>query len=293
MGSTPRDKLTQIPLPTRSSEAGAECFGRIVLTYLRQDEEMPATFFILGSALHAAIEQTILEDLYINEAEDRMKDYIVEQMPPKGVQILTSSKRKPDEMFEDGERMLANWFRFVHPDSPKRHPVYEGWNWPPKVEEQFYRDDLGTRYPVWGAVDAVFDREDVGDGGPLDMLVDWKSGVKRPASSFQLDFYRFGMQVPYAAAHYHMLDRVRPSSVVVEAGKYDGLAVRSAISKAERAKDAVLRGQMPVFNPDWYCGYCPVQHLCPEGGDFRNSIDNQKELDKLVAEAVPLERLEL
>lgn len=295
MGSTPRERLTQIPLPTRSTEAGTECFGRIVLSYLREDEQADASFFILGDMLHQAIELTIINDWDWDRAWEWLEAGI--RICLDGVRLsenpkLDSSQRSFDTMLSDARRMLKNWFTQVHPDSEKRHPVYDDWQWPPLVEQPFYRTDLGTRYPVWGSVDAVFQQPMVPKtiklGQPDYLIVDWKSGVKRPQDDFQLNFYRFGMGAREAKAHYHMLDRVQKRAVVVEAGKYDEREIRQAISVAERRKDAVLKGTLPKFEPDWYCSWCPVQHICPEGGDYRDRKQNLKDLRKAVKQAEPL-----
>lgn len=295
MGATPREHVGQIPLPTRNSEAGAECFGRVVLSYLREDDAKPATFFILGDVLHRVIEDTILQDLTEEQTQDAavlLLDYELGGLGP--ADVLQSSQRGLDTIYGDAERMIRNWFRFVHPDGDKRHPIYERYQWPPTVEHEFYREDLAT-YPVWGSVDAIFEAKveeainyDTGNGL---LVIDWKSGVKRPGSNFQLDYYRFGLQWPEAEAAYHMLDRVQERSIIVPAANPDFTAVKRAIAQAEGQKEAVLDGEMPEFRPDWYCNFCPVQHICPAGGDFRNSVENEAALKACIAEAVPLKYL--
>lgn len=300
MGQTPRQRLTQIPLPTRSSEASSECFGRVVLSYLREDDQADASFFILGNILHRIIEDTINNDWDLDGAKSEMVDWIEQAHSDIGsgeYVKIESSQRGFDSMYDDADRMITNWFNHVHPDGEKRHPVYDEYTWPPQTELEFYRTDLGTRYPVWGSIDAVFHGKDKlqweqGRGANV-MIVDWKSGVKRPDSDMQLNFYRFGTGWVDAPAHYHMLDRVQKRSIVVEADPYqDSAEVKRAISLTERRKDAILRGYFPKFTPGWYCGYCPVQHVCPADGDVRNRDGNRRQLEKLLKKAEPMKEIE-
>lgn len=291
MGSTPRERTTQIPLPTRSTEAGTDCYGRIVLSYLRSEDERPASFFILGDVLHRAIEYAINEDADLADTLGFVDATITQELKRVGdTPIVEGSGRNVASMLDDGERMITNWFSFVHPASKHRHPFYDKYQWPPTTEVTFYNDSLGTRFPVWGSIDAVFEAKaeeainyDTGSGLAI---VDWKSGVKRPGSQFQLDYYRFGADKQEAVAAYHMLDRVRTKSIVLEADPFPGeTAIRESISVAERAKQATIAGQMPKFSPSWQCGYCTVQHVCPADGDPRNRSKNEKQLIRILSKA--------
>lgn len=290
MGSTPRDRLTQIPLPTRSTEVSTECFGRIVLSYLREDEQAEASFFILGDLLHRGIEYAITEDVDLAYMAISWIDQELEKIDDSGNPKIESSRRGFDTLFDDYQRMIKNWFNHVHPDGEKRHPIYSDYEWPPHTEVKFYRDDRSTKYPVWGSVDALFEGKDLMKTGH--MIVDWKSGIDKIKSDFQLQFYRFGMRLPHASAHFNRLDKVRKPSIVQEAGKYPGDdVIRAKISLTEGRKDATLKGYMPKFTPDWYCGYCPVQHLCPADGDPRNRDRNRKDLERLLQKAEAMETI--
>lgn len=292
MGRTPRQRLTQLPMPTRSTEISSECFGSVVLSYLREDEQKPASFFILGDALHQGIEWAIKQDAATPGIVVKyVHDLIVALSPPAGTDVLETSERNMESIFDDARRMIFNWFTFVHPDSDKRHPVYDEYVWPPAgLEVPFHLSAraAGTKHPVWGKIDTILKAK---KGTGL-RIVDWKSGVKRPGSDFQLNFYRFGADVPKAEANYHMLDRVRRPSIVVEAEDYPGdTHVREQIRDLERQKERVIAGGMPAFRPDWYCDYCPVQHLCPADGDFRKRKQNGKDLKALLKAVEPMEEI--
>lgn len=294
MGKTPRENLTQLPMPTRSTEASTECFGRTVLSYLREDEQADASFFYLGDILHQTIEKSIDKDLSLEAALHMVAVRIDEAHKDIGgaqrVKI-ESTQRGFESMHQDADRMIRNWFDHVHPDSDKRHPIYDDYEWPPKTEVGFVRRDAGTRYPIWGSVDTIWTPKFSSDVSTR-MIVDWKSGVKRPDSDFQLNFYRFGTNDTEATAHYHMLDRVQKRSIVVEADPYPGDAeVRKGISLTERRKEAIVKGYYPKFRPDWYCGYCPVQHICPADGDPRNRDKNRRDLERLLKKVEPMEEI--
>lgn len=293
MGRTPRPNLVSLPMPTRSTEASTECFGRVVLSYLREDDQADASFFWLGDIIHQVIEDAIKYDRDLTDSLNEAGSMIDEAHKDIGgaqrVKI-ESTQRGFETMHEDAERMITNWFNHVHPDSDKRHPIYDDYEWPPRTEVPFIRE-VGTKYPIWGSVDTIFTPKFESDVSRR-MIVDWKSGVKRPDSDFQLNFYRFGTQDTEATAHYHMLDRVQKRSIVVEAEEYPGDdEVLDAIRLTERRKDAIVKGYYPKFRPDWYCGYCPVQHICPADGDPRNRDRNRKDLEKLLKKVEKMEEI--
>jgi len=170
-------------------------------------------------------------------------------------------------------------------DSDKRHPIYNDYEWPPRVEVPFHRD--AGRYGIWGSVDAVFMSPDA----ETYAIVDWKSGTQKQRSDFQLNFYRFGMAngIQKQEAWFHHLDRVRKDSIIQEAEPYPGdEEILEAIAQAETAKRGLVAGAMPEFNPDWYCNYCPVQDFCPADGDVRNQPKNRRKLERVLSFARPL-----
>jgi hypothetical protein len=268
-----------------------QCPGKWVLTNFYEADQAEATYFHLGTQLHETIEVSIVMDLDLDGALRHLNAGIDRSLETLGnaERVLSSSKRSVDTMRADAERMIRNWFRTVHPDSDKRIGIYNECEWPPPVEFAFMRSDLGTKYPVWGSVDALFRYKNA----TRFLLVDWKSGTSKQRDSKQLDYYRFGIGEPDADAHFHHLDKVQARSVIQGADPYPGDdAVRQRILATEAIKDSIIEGQYPKFNPDWYCGYCPVQHVCPADGDFRNREANAANLRSMLRLAKPLTEIE-
>jgi CRISPR/Cas system-associated exonuclease Cas4 (RecB family) len=148
-------------------------------------------------------------------------------------------------------------------------------------------ESAGTKYPVWGSIDAVFWAKDFSHH----RFVDWKSGSKKQDNSNQLHHYMFGFNADTRVeGNYHHLDRVQKPSIVQEMEPYPGDdVVRNRILKTERMKESVVGGERaPKFAPDWYCNYCPVQEFCPEEGDWRNRLASRKKLDAMLPLATPL-----
>ena len=269
-----------------------QCPGRWVLTNFYEAEQAEASFFILGTLLHQTIEAVINCDIdedwamrYFNEALLRE----LERVDASPARRIESSKRGFDTLREDGERMLRNWFRSVHPDSAKRHPIYDDYQWPPRTEMGFSRD-VGTQYPIWGSIDALFVNNITG----MAAFVDWKSGTSRQRSSDQLHFYMFGHPILGGrVGWFHHLDKVRNSAVIQMADPYPGDdVVRQRILETEAAKERIVAGHMPEFNPSFLCNWCPVQHLCPVDGDIRNRAENEVNLRTMLKLARPLETIE-
>lgn len=290
MGDTKRNHIYEIPMATRSTDVSMmnQCAGRWALTLLREPEQADASFFIRGEGLHRAIEIAIKRNVDLDKMKTWIDTWIQQTLEQLGSRrSIESSRSGFDTMSEDAERMLTNWFRFVHPDSDKRHPLYDDYEWPPRVELPFERSiNTGTRYPVWGSIDALFTSKGM---TKHHRIVDWKSNTQKPDSHFQLQFYRFGMGLGNTPANFHMLDRIRQPSIVVEAEDYPGDDfIRKAIHETENVKLRLLDGVIPDFNPDWYCNYCSVQHLCPVDGDPRNRKENLRILKRRVKLAVPL-----
>ena len=306
MGNTPRQHRFQLPMPTRSTDVSMmqQCPGRWVLTHLRSDDQAEASFFILGTVLHEAIENAIVFDLDedwalkgMHQAIDRELERIYEGRVVSKKRLIETSKRGFDTMHDDAERMLKQWFWSVHPDSDKRLPIYDEYEWPPKTEVDIARgaDYSDTAYDQWGSVDAVFwahDRESYA-------IVDWKSGTSRQKTDDQLHFYEYvGSHVGFGIygcerAWFHHLDKVRPSAIIQTADPYPGDdAVRQRILATEAIKEGIIEDQRVTFNAGPLCNYCPVQHVCPEDGDIRNRDDNLLQLGNLLKIARPMETIE-
>jgi hypothetical protein len=246
---------------------------------------LPATYFGLGSALHETIERTITVNLDLDQAladvEKRIGKWLEEADLTR---VIESSVRTIDSMYGDARRMMHNWFNFAHPWSPKRHPVYEEYQWPPATELPF-KSHAGT----WGSVDTLYYPKK--DTTPR-LIVDWKSGARPPKSDFQLNFYRRGLSEEEARAGYHMLDRVRVKSVFLEAAPFtNALPIIANIGRAKTEKERMLAGKMPEFFPGWQCDYCTVRHHCPEKGETPRK--NKKALKKHLKLLTPMDDIAL
>jgi hypothetical protein len=279
-------------LATRSTDVAdlGKCPGAWLLKLIYEDQQAEASYFALGSALHDGIDTTIKEDLSLAQAlalvEGQIEDWIAGLDP--AARILESSSRGVDTILDDAQRMMKNWFTFVHPSSDKRLDVYKQYDWPPRTEVAWEREDPDTTYPVWGSIDAIFDKKDSTEVA----IVDWKSGTSRQRNSDQLHFYQFGYgYMPGDLAWFHHLDRVRKHYVIQEAEPYPGdAAVRQRVLATEAIKQSILEDGRATFNQDWYCNYCSVQEFCPvEGADKAGNLVN---LERMVQYLRPMEQIE-
>ena len=271
-----------------------QCPGRWTLTNFYEAEQAEASFFILGSLLHATIEVAINMDLdedWALQHYGAALDAELERVDASPARRIESSKRGFDTLREDGERMLRNWYRSVHPDSAKRHPIYGNYSWPPRTEVGFIAQPPDTSYAVWGSIDALFTQA---DDGPPYAVVDWKSGSSRQRSSDQLHFYLYGIDSQVVEdAWFHHLDKVRNSAIVQMADPYPGdEVVRQRILETEAAKERIVAGHMPQFNPGFLCNYCPVQQFCPADGDVRARPENKRKLQSMLQLVRPMETIE-
>lgn len=276
-------------MPGRSTEVTADCFGRQVLQWFFEEDQADTSYFTLGSILHDTIQLAIETNIDLPLALEHAHKVValaLDDIGTSGNIKMEASQRGFDSMHEDAERMISNWFAKVPPDAEKRHPIYNDYEWPPRVEVPFAKQVPGAlKYGVWGVVDAVF----LPKAEVPTLIVDWKSSTQRQKSDFQLNFYRFGLELPDALAAYHNLDRVRDAAIIQMAEPYPGHKdiIRGA-RLLELRKEAVVLGEMPLFTPDWYCNYCPVQHLCPVDGDPRKRDENLANLKFLLPLAEPM-----
>lgn len=288
MGDTIRRHRYQMPMATRNSDIQTleQCPGKWVLSLIHEKDQTPASYFLLGLQLHESIEVAINLDLDEDWAIRHLTEGLARELERVGDgPVLESSKRGLDTIIEDGQRMLSNWFRFVHPDSPKRAPIYNDYAWPPKTEVEWRNE--GVEYPTWGSTDAVFTTHD----GKGHAIVDWKSSSTKQRSDDQLHFYRYGLGLPGARAWFHNVDRVQLRSVVQEAEPYPGdNAVLLRIKRAEETKERILERRRVEFNPDWWCNFCPVRQHCPKESDYPDrALAN---LERAVRYLVPITEIE-
>jgi hypothetical protein len=260
-----------------------------------ESEQAPASFFMLGTQLHETIEVSINLDLDLDQALAHASAGIDRQLEqlPEDSRIIESSSRGVNTMRDDADRMIRQWFRTVHPDSDKRLPIYDEYEWPPRTEVAFNVSPhlAGVKYPVWGSVDAFFE----GVNPDYHAVVDWKSGTSRQRNSDQLHFYVFGTgeNPETTGAWFHHLDKQQARSIIQEAEPYPGDdAVRQRILATEAIKDSIVAGKYPKFNPSFMCNYCPVQAVCPADGDYRNREKNADNLRRMLRLAKPLVDIE-
>jgi len=285
MGSTPRAHRFQVPMTTRSTDCSTleQCAGKYALTLIHEEDQAEASFFVLGLALHEAIEAAIVNDLSFEGAHAMMAGKLHEWVGTLGdKRVIEGGKRGVDTIHNDAERMLKNWFKFVHPDSDKRLEIYNDYEWPPSTEMYFYDPNK----KVWGSIDAVF----IGKGTHEWALVDWKSGTQKQKDSNQLHFYTYGGGYgTNINAWFHHLDRVQPRAIIQLADEYPGDSTMEwRVDEAYAVKAQLVSGSMPDFNPDWYCNYCPVQDFCPADGDTRNRDKNRTDLERVLPLFRPL-----
>lgn len=266
-----------IPMRTRSSDvralALAQCHGAWAIKHTFPDIAKDATYFEMGNLIHSGIKLAIVHDLDVGNVVPLIRDKIsLWQRGQQGPVIETKARPNTAELGVIAERHIRQWFKTVHPSSPDRLDVYNDYSWPPKVETVHHRD-VGTKYPIWGTIDAMFDHK---NGSDL-LLVDWKSST-RSQQPLQLNFYRFLLDRPDAQAGYHYMDRVRRPSIFQPIGDYPGDAVmRRHVEVTERVKAGINLGQIS-FKPSPLCKVCPVQDGCPKRGDPSESWDRKRRL---------------
>lgn len=290
MGSTARQHRYQVPLTNRSTDLSVlnDCPGRYLLTLIHEKEQAEASYFALGTLLHEGIEHAIDSDV----SQDFMLkvwlpdevDKILKAFKASDKRLIESSQRGLDTIHSDSQRMMSQWFDKVHPDSKKRLSIYDDYEWPPQTEV-FFHD---SKKNVWGSIDAVFQHA---TKPAVRAMVDWKSGTKKQKNSFQLHFYMYGIGFSHyqTKAWFHHLDRVQARSIIQMIDSYPGdEKMVEAGAEAYSMKLAMLDGDMPKFNPDWWCNYCPVQDFCPADGDTRNRPKNRRNLKRVLRLLRPL-----
>ena len=146
--------------------------------------------------------------------------------------IETKARPNTVELADIAERHIRQWFDTVPPGAPNRLPVYDDYQWPPRVEI---------------------------------LLVDWKSSV-RAQKPLQLNFYKFLLDRPNAQAGYHYMDRVRRSNIFQPIGDYPGNAeMLRHVEFTERVKAGINLGQVS-FRTGPLCQVCPVKDGAPSKG---------------------------
>jgi len=250
----------------RTLALGAGCELSLFLSWLY--EQKPTTWFIRGSAVHAAIEAAITYDLGMTEAVDEAGYFIhralrAAQAEGQEVLIAPRSCTTTATLLPEAATLIGTWFRSVHPDSPQRMAAYSQYDWPPIVEHQIRLSGSA----LYTTIDARF------SGGPESRpvaIVDWKTGSKAYAPESQLQTYTFGGrregwfpedQETIGWFHHLKADKLQ------WAEQYWGDAVVMAWLDATVARKIAVTGSlMPVANPGPLCFTCPVRWACPIKG---------------------------
>lgn len=263
-----------IPLWSRASDIrtlalGQGCEGQWYLSHLYRGELPDAVWFILGTAIHTAIEETILHDYTLDEAIEIAhtdRRMMMHDAEANGIIQQTSAraKRGLHTIEDDINRMVKKWWDDVHPSSPSRLPVYNDYDWPPTVE---YVIDVGideTRLIT--TVDAIFrGSQKFGEGT---LVVDWKSGSTKKSHPSQIQTYAYGLKAeglfdPTAQLVIGAFHHIDHSTLQFEYDYWGDEIVESWIRNTNLTKSH----KDITFNPDWWCGYCTARAKCPVMGD--------------------------
>ena len=265
-----------IPLWSRASDIrtlalGNGCEGQWLLSHLYPDDLPDAVWYILGTSIHTAIEETILHDYTLEEmieiahVDRRM---MMHEARENGIIEQTSKRRKRGlhTVEDDIDRMCRKWWNDVHPSSPDRIKDYNDYNWPPTVEHVIDIGEGETRLIT--TVDAIFEGSDKFGEGKL--IVDWKTGSTKKAHPSQVQVYAYGLkqeglfdtdQIVQGAFHH-----VDHSMLQYEYAYWGDATVEAWIKNTYDTKYRINTTSAITFNPDWWCGYCTAKDKCPVVG---------------------------
>lgn len=288
-----------IPYWNRSTDIrtlgmGDGCELRWFMEHLYAGEYPEPLWFITGTAVHYSIEESILHDydeaMTVSTALLEL-DLLLDQA--KEVGILESAAKRPTRTLEgvEGtvEGLASQWWRDVHAQSPDRMPIYDEYDWPPRVEHQIRLPKVG----LYTTVDAIF------DGGPSHrptVIVDWKTGSTTHSTEAQLHHYAYGGkhegwmkpddQETLGWFHHVKPERGKKPTRQVVSGYWGNKVVESQIKATRARKDF---GGLPVASPDWYCGYCSVKDRCPAVNNNKDELWQEIEtrLELAEGEEVP------
>lgn len=270
-----------IPMWTRASDLrtltlGSGCEGQWLLSHLYDGELPDAVWFILGTSIHTAIEETILNDLSIEDMVASAhidKQVMLAEARDNGIIQQTSAraKRGLDTLDTDIERMCDKWWKDVHPSSPDRMDVYANYQWPPVVEHEI-NIEVEPGHRLITTVDAIF----TGINGQVPfgeetLIVDWKTGSTKKAHPSQLQTYAFGLskegmfdtESQKVVGMFHHTDHSLGQYVY---DYWGDTVVSQHVARTYRNKKQLLESGA-TFNPDWWCGYCTAKAVCPVEGE--------------------------
>lgn len=273
---TGRLNVTSIPLYSRSSDIrnlalNGGCEASSLLSWLYQDELPDTVWFLLGTAAHEAIETCILNNLGREEtiAEGRMNVAIALAEADGNIieSASTRSKRGLDTVKADVERILGKWFDTVHPDGDRRNKLFDNYQWPPKVEYEIMLHETDDT-ALYTTIDAIFEaKPNAAQFGAEVMIVDWKTGSTAKSAPSQLQVYAYGGRkegwypdTNTVIGMFYHVDHEKAQWVDTYLGDE---VVEKWIARTYDAKQKIIEDGIPVYAPDWICGYCQSQYICP------------------------------
>lgn len=279
MASEPRTSTAQLPLYSRASDRDIfDCPGKWVLNYLEEDRLPETGWFMMGDTVHQTIEAIVLEDMTLEDAEYY---YAAEWDATLGLAklrdvdppIIWSSKRDEATTHDIGLEAVRRWFDHVHPTGTDRLPVFEDYEWPPRVEV-LLSVEPGPRLeaPLQGIrteADAIFLPKRKRTPA---MIVDWKTGSRAHASETQLHLYfyaaRLAGELPwnseFRGGFVHL--GAGKEAKWQEAGAYPGDLNMKAMFDATTALKGTMKAGDVMFRRDWWCGTCRAREVCPVEG---------------------------
>ena len=285
MGNTPRPHKLAVPMLTRNTDISMlnRCPASWILDLFFEHDQMDASYFVVGSACHLAFESVAVQDFDFDQATTVAWQYISDarsRWHDEETAVIETARRSRRCMEEDAVRIIGKWFQDVHPDSDKRFPIYDEFEWPFKSEVPIYRtaEEAGTKYDIWGSMDAVFTPKGI---GAKTALVDWKTGATPKSDPDQLYFYLYTADRNRdTRLWFHHADGLKHHGKIQHADAYPGdEAVRTRIQAAEWQKDS----EFWPANAGWYCTYCAVQEHCPLIGD-----EQQEDLTRMLQWRTPM-----
>lgn len=265
-----------IPLYSRSSDIrnlalGAGCQASSALSWLYQDELPDTVWFQLGTAAHAAIEDSILENLNKADTIGAGLTYLtMEKAAATNGTIESASKRAKRSIAtqkDDLINIVGQWWDDVHPDSEHRKPIFDLYQWPPKVEHEIQLHET-DQLSLYTTVDAIF-KAKPGEApfGEEVAIVDWKTGSKAHSNETQLQVYAYGGRkegwFPDDATSVGFFWHAASSKAQRVYGYVGDQIVEKWIKDTHRAKQAMLEDKAPRFVQDWWCGTCQARDMCP------------------------------
>lgn len=251
-----------------SIDSWMQCGEKYRLTKIEGIKEEPAWWSVGGSAVHLATERYDLgssdnaQELFIEafESETKRQAEYTETVP-----MTWRSSRNQDDVWwrANGPEMVQKYIEwrlatrwhiesleFMDPDGSVFHQ--------PGVEVPFEVTFNEGEPPLKGYIDRVF----VTDAGER-VIVDLKTGARRPASDMQLGYYKVGLLKAYDVeadlGGYWMARKPFGEQLsVVQLDRYDEKFVGRYISGFHKARETSL--YLPHVTS--FCGSCGVASHC-------------------------------